>query len=116
VLAPLAAYLWICAFHGTYVEPYQRVGYRCLGYTIAIAATPLATFLRLRRGAEPRRPSTVGAAAGAASGALAGVLVDLWCPLTAPAHVVVGHVLPLVVLIGVGAVVGSRVLGVRRAD
>jgi hypothetical protein len=113
LLTPVAAFLWLRTFHGTYAEPYERVGHRCLGYTLAIAATPLAAFLRFRRGIEPRRPSALGAAAGAVSGAWAGLVVDLWCPLTAPAHAIVGHALPLVLLIGVGAVLGGRTLGVR---
>jgi len=113
LLAPLALLVWMRLFYSTYAEPYERVGYRCLGFTLVVAATPLAAFLRFRRGIEPRRPSVLGAAAGAACGAWAGVLVDLWCPLTAPAHALVGHVLPLVLLIGVGALLGHRLLGVR---
>jgi hypothetical protein len=115
LLAPVVLFLWMRAFYGSYSEPYERVGYRCLGYTLVMAATPLAAFLSLRRGAEPRRPSVLGAAGGAACGAWAGVIVDLWCPLTAPRHALVGHVLPLVLLILVGAVLGGRLLGLRRA-
>lgn len=113
LLAPLAVFVWLRLFHGSYAEPYERVGYRCLGYTLVMAATPLAAFLRFRRGVEPRRPSLLGAAAGATCVAWAGVVVDLWCPLTAPMHALVGHVLPLVLLASVGALVGSRMLGVR---
>jgi hypothetical protein len=113
LLSPLALSVWMLAFHGTYPETVQRIGLRCLGYTLVMAVTPLAAFLRLRRGVEPRRPSALGAGAGAACGAWAGVVVDLWCPLTAPAHVAVGHVLPLALLVAVGAVVGGRTLGVR---
>lgn len=113
ILAPLVLLLWMRAFYGTYAEPYERVGYRCLGFTLVMAATPLAAFMRFRRGVEPRRPSILGAGAGAACGGWAGVVVDLWCPLTNPSHALVGHVLPLVLLIAVGALVGSRFLGVR---
>ena len=113
LLAPVVLLLWMRAFYGTYAEPFQRVGYRCLTYTLIMAATPLAAFMRFRRGVEPRRPSALGAAAGAACGGWAGVVVDLWCPLTDPSHALVGHVLPLVLLIAVGALVGSRLLGVR---
>lgn len=113
LLAPFVLLVWMSVFYGTYAEPYERVGYRCLGYTLVMAATPLAAFLRFRRGVEPRRPSILGAAAGATCGGWAGVVVDLWCPLTAPAHALVGHVLPLVLLIGVGGVLGGRLLGVH---
>jgi hypothetical protein len=115
LLAPVAMFAWLAAFHGSYPEPVSRLGLRCLGLTLVIAATPLGTFLLARRGVEPRRPGMLGAAAGAASGALAGVIVDLWCPLTAPAHALVGHVLPLALLVAVGALFGSRLLGLRRS-
>jgi hypothetical protein len=114
LVAPLALLGWLTAFHGSYTEPYERVGVRCLALTLVLAATPLAAFLRLRRGVEPRRPSALGAAAGAAGGAWAGVVVDLWCPLSAPSHALVGHALPLAVLVVVGAALGRLTLGVVR--
>jgi hypothetical protein len=114
VFVPLALLLWMHTFHGTYEEPFARIGYRCAALTLAIAATPLGAFLRLRRGVEPRLPMALGAAAGAACGACATVVVDAWCPLTNARHVAVGHVGPLIVLIVVGAVLGTRLLGPRR--
>jgi hypothetical protein len=113
LVAPVALLGWLIAFHGSYVEPFERVGVRCLAFTLVLAATPLAAFLWLRRGIEPRRPSALGAAAGAACGAWAGVVVDLWCPLSAPAHALVGHALPLALLVLFGAALGRRTLGVR---
>jgi len=79
-----------------------------------MSALPMASFLFLRRGIEPRGPWALGAAIGASCGASAGVLVDLWCPLTDTRHVLVGHVLPIVILVIVGTVLGRRVLGVRH--
>lgn len=111
--APIACFAWMCVFAGRYVEPFERVGYRCFALTLAMGVLPLASFLFLRRGIEPRRPSALGAAAGAMSGAWAGVLVDLWCPLTNAPHSALGHVLPLALLIGAGALAGRRLLGVR---
>ena len=112
-VTPALCFGWMSLFAGRYDEPFARVGYRCMAYTLVMAAAPLATFLLLRRGSEPRHPSAPGAAAGAMSGAWAGVLIDLWCPLTNAPHVLVGHVLPLALLVGVGALAGSRLLGVR---
>jgi hypothetical protein len=112
LVAPVALLGWLTAFHGSYAEPYERVGVRCLAFTLVLAATPLAAFLRLRRGVEPRRPSALGAAAGAACGAWAGVVVDLWCPLSAPAHALVGHALPVAILVIAGAALGRRTLGI----
>lgn len=110
---PALCFAWMHAFDGTYSEPFERVGYRCLALTIGLAVVPLGAFLALRRGIEPRAPSALGAAAGVTIGAWAGVVVDLWCPLTNAAHSLVGHVLPLVLLAAVGALFGSRTLGVR---
>jgi hypothetical protein len=114
MMSPVALFVWMRVFYGTYQEPFHRAGYRCLAYTLIMAVTPLATFLWLRRGVAPSRPSALGAAAGAACGAWAGVIIDLWCPLTAPAHALLGHVLPLTLVIIVGAVLGDRMLGVSR--
>jgi hypothetical protein len=114
--APLLLFLWMHLFYGTYAEPFQRVGFRCLAYTLGFAALPLASFLVLKRAVEPRYPGVLGAGAGAACAAWAGALVDLWCPLTNPSHVLVGHVAPLVGATLVGAVVGHLTLGVRRVD
>lgn len=111
---PLVCFVWMHVFHGTYEEPYTRFGWRCLGYTLVIAAVPLAGFFFVRRGIEPRRPAALGAAVGATCGAWAGVVMDMWCPLTNTPHVVVGHVTPLVLLGVIGAVIGHRVLGLRR--
>jgi hypothetical protein len=84
-----------------------------LGYTLVIATVPLAGFLVLRRGVEPRRPASLGAAVGATCGAWAGVIMDLWCPLTNTPHVLLGHIVPLTVLTAGGALLGLRLLGVR---
>jgi hypothetical protein len=113
--APIALFAWMQVFHGSYVEPFERFGFRCFGYTVALAAAPLAAVFVLRRGAEPRLPAALGAAAGATSGAWAAALVDVWCPLVNPSHVFFGHALPLALLVAVGAFAGARLLGVRRA-
>jgi hypothetical protein len=42
-------------------------------------------------------------------------MVELWCPLSAGAHVVAGHVLPLLVLVLAGAALGARMFRLRRA-
>ncbi len=114
LLTPPLLFAWTRIFYGTYQEPFERVGYRCLAFTLVIAVTPLAAFLFLRRGIEPRRPMALGAMAGAVCGAWAGVVVDLWCPLTNAPHVLLGHIVPVALLIAGGALLGDRLLGVRR--
>ena len=110
---PVLVYLWLHLFHGAYPEPPFKIGYRCLVYTLLMSALPLGAFLALRRAVEPRYPAALGAAAGAACASWGGALIDLWCPLTDPLHVLVGHVAPLAGAIAVGAVVGRFTLGVR---
>lgn len=112
VATPLVLVAFMHSFHGTYVEPFARVGWRCLGLTLAIAAVPLRYLLAMRGGSEPRGPSALGAAIGAVCAAWASVFVDLWCPLTNLLHLLAGHALPIVLLAVAGAVLGRRVLGV----
>jgi hypothetical protein len=113
VVSPMLVFAWTHLLHGTYEEPFQRMGWRCLAYSLAVAALPLAAFLSLKRAVEPRHPSVLGAAAGATCACWAGALIDLWCPLTDPMHVLVGHVTPILVAITAGALVGRWTLGVR---
>jgi hypothetical protein len=113
LVTPLILFLWMHAFNRTYAEPFERIGYRCLAYTLVISALPLASFLVLRRAIEPRYPGAVGAAAGAACAAWAGALIDLWCPLTNSLHLLVGHVAPTLVAMMAGAIFGRFTLGAR---
>jgi len=111
---PIALFAWMQLFAGTYVEPFSRPGLRCMGFTLVAAAVPLAAFLLMRRGIEPRGPMAFGAAIGAICGAWASVAVTAWCPLTNALHALVGHVAPVVLLVLLGALVGKRLLGLRR--
>jgi len=91
----------------------ERLGLKCLGLALAGAAFPLTALLLVRRGSDPVHPTATGAALGAACGACAGVMVELWCPVGAPRHVAVGHILPIVVVAVLGAVTGSRIIAMR---
>jgi len=92
----------------------EKIGYRCLGLTLAAAAFPLVALLYAKRESDPVHPSFTGAALGSACGAAAGIMVELWCPIAAPRHVAFGHILPIMVLAGLGALLGARTLGLRR--
>ena len=63
----------------------------------------------------PRAAATIagGAALGVASGACAGLMVILWCPVAAPVHMAIGHVLPIVALAMIGSVLGHHVIALR---
>ena len=91
----------------------HRSASECLGLTLAAAGLPMVLLLRARRGTDPVHPAAQGAAFGVAFGALAGVMVCLWCPDVTPLHIALGHVLPLLLLAGLGAGLGPRVLGLR---
>jgi hypothetical protein len=43
------------------------------------------------------------------------VLVDLWCPVAYLPHLLLGHVLPLALAVGAGAMLGRFVLGLPGA-
>lgn len=81
-----------------------------------MATPPLGSLLAFRRGVEPRNPWALGAGIGAVCGAWASVLVDLWCPLTNLPHVLVGHVLPIVILVALSTVLGRTMLGVALIE
>jgi hypothetical protein len=112
LLLPAAAFFWLTAWHGTYTEPAQKFGWRCLGLTLSMGGALLASLVAVRHRTVVVQPTLQGAAAGIASGALAGVLVDAWCPLTNAAHVLHGHLLPMLLLGVVGAACGKRLLAI----
>ena len=57
-------------------------------------------------------PTSYSSRAGrAAVGAIVWVFVDLWCPVACTPHLLVGHVLPLVLAITAGAMLGCGILG-----
>ena len=90
-----------------------RAGFKCFGLTLAIAAWPLVGMALVRRSSDPVHPGATGAALGAASGAWAGVMVHLWCPVSHPAHLAIGHILPIVVLSLFGLFLGKRVIALH---
>lgn len=112
-LLPLVTFAWLVSFDGHYVEPFARVGWRCLGMTLFGGSLLLGAAAWLRNRTVPVHAPLAGAALGVTAGAWAGVLVDLWCPLTNAPHVLVGHVLPLVLLAALGGVLGHGVLRLR---
>ena len=95
------------------LHPEQR-SLHCFALTLAAAACPLVGLSRVRRSSDPMHPVASGSALGVACGVCAGVMVDLWCPVAAPRHVLVGHILPMGVLALFGAALGARVIAMRH--
>jgi hypothetical protein len=108
---PVALFVWMQLFDGMAGEPSYGREMACLLYTLGAGVTPLLSFVALRRGIEPNHRSALGAAGGAMCGAWSGLPTLLWCPLTDARHAIVGHVTPIILLIGMGAVLGILVLG-----
>jgi len=110
---PVVMLLWVVRFDGGGASFTDSATGMALG--VAVAVTPLASFLIVRRGAEPRFPRVLGGAAGAMCGAWAQVIVLLWHPFTSAASAVVAHVVPLVVLAATGRIAGGRMLAAAGA-
>jgi hypothetical protein len=91
----------------------ERVGLKCFALTMAAATCPLVGLSFVRRSSDPMHPIAGGAALGVASGACAGLMVILWCPVAAPVHMAIGHVLPIVALAMIGSVLGHHVIALR---
>jgi hypothetical protein len=87
-----------------------RVGFRCLGLSLAMATPLLVALVVIRRRSDPVHPAIAGAVLGITAGVAAGTFVDLWCPVAHLPHVLLGHILPLVVAALIGAYVGRRLL------
>ena len=117
VIVPVAFLLWkMAASWGVphMMDPWpSRPGLRCFALTVLFAGWPVAALVWERWGSDPVHPRMLGVALGVAAGAAAAALVDLWCPVGYVPHVLTGHVAPILLLGGLGALVGARALGVR---
>jgi len=117
VLIPVSLLVWkvSCSllFGDAMVAWPERPGERCLSLSLLVAVGPLVSFLAIRRHA-PVQPALNGAVIGFAAGACAWVAADLWCPVAYVPHLLFGHVLPLFVLAGAGALLGRTLFSLRR--
>ena len=88
----------------------------CLLATLLLSTGPLVALAFVRRASDPVHPRATGAAIGAAAGAWGGVLIDMHCPLVQPMHIALAHIAPVVIYATIGALVGSRLFGVRASS
>jgi hypothetical protein len=118
LLFPVAAFAWTLLWNRLYpatLQPWPgRVGFRCLGLTLLLAAWPLLAMTLARRSSAAVHPGFLGAACGISVGACAGLLVTLVCPIANPAHTALGHILPFLVLAAAGAALGRRWMDLTR--
>jgi len=77
-------------------------GPRCLALSAAVGLVVLFSFAAALRRSAPVASRLRGAALGAAAGAWAGLSVFIYCPATEYHHLLVGHVLPIAVLMLLG--------------
>jgi hypothetical protein len=114
---PLVLFSWRVLVSGRYsdamLEWPERPGVRCLLLSMALSAVPLLGLLAMRRNSEPVHPHLTAAGLAAGVGAGTWVLVDLWCPVSYVPHLLLGHVLPLLLLLLAGGLLGGRVLALR---
>lgn len=98
------------------VEWSERPGLRCLALSLVLSLAPLLSLTWMRRGTEPTHPHLTGAAIGTTAGAGTWVLIDLWCPVSYVPHLLLGHVLPLLLIIAAGTVLGGKILAIRLGE
>ena len=111
LLVALLMAMLTAASYAELVTKYPQAGGSAV-YAQRAYGRPLLSFLAIRRSA-PVQPALNGAGLGLAAGACAWVAVDLWCPVAYVPHLLLGHVLPLFVLAGAGALLGQALLSPR---
>ena len=91
----------------------DRPGYKCLRLSLSMAIWPLLAMVLMRRNSDPNHPRLTGASLGIAASACAWVFTDLWCPVAYVPHLLLGHVLPMILLAGAGALLGNWLIALR---
>ena len=112
VLPFIAAGLWVLVLARLLVEggnSMARLGalpvhLGCILQMTALSAVPTATLFAMLRRAAPMHPGWNAVLAALAGVALAALGTQALCPLDDPAHQLVGHVVPVLVLTGIGGV------------
>ncbi len=117
IATPVVLFVWKIYYSALFLGMSERwptrPGLKCFGLTLGTALLPLIALAFERRRTDPTHPKALGAALGGAVGTWAAVMVDLWCPVAYPPHVVLGHVLPILILVLIGAWLGKVVIAIR---
>ncbi|MCU0683320.1 MAG: NrsF family protein [Polyangiaceae bacterium] len=94
-----------------------RASLLCDAMSVGLALPLLGALLLLKRGLVLPTPALVGAALGAAAATWAHLLVHMHCALADRWHLLLGHALPTLPLMALGALLGLaffRTRGLRR--
>jgi hypothetical protein len=112
LMAVAAAELVAGALFGHAGSPLR--GWSCMRKVAFVGAVPAAMAVAMIHRAaalEPRWTALLGVLAAGAAG---GLTSELACPINAPVHIFLWHVLPVAVSAGVGAIAGSLLLDLLR--
>lgn len=82
----------------------------CVAVSALLSSLVFAGLLAVHRKSDPVSPGLSGAALGALAGAWVALAQHVRCPFSDPAHALVTHVLPALLLSGLGWVIGRRAL------
>jgi len=82
----------------------------CAIRIIGVGMIPAWMLFTMLRRAAPLRPAAAGAMAVLAAMALAAIAIQIVCPFDAPAHLIRGHYLPVLVTAGLGLWIAPRFL------
>lgn len=114
LLTPLALLAWRMLTSSRYPDMMHawagRPGLRCFLLSCGLSAVPLVGVLWMRRHTTPANPRLTAASCATAVGAAVWVLVDLWCPVGYVPHLLLGHVLPMTLLMSLSATFGKRLV------
>ena len=119
---PMSLFLWklgcstLSHEAGALLAWSSRPGVVCFALTLLLGSLPLLGLSIARRRSDPTHPLSLGATLGVAAGCYSALLVDMWCPVGNPRHVLAGHVLPILILAGLGVAIGYFGLALRDQD
>lgn len=109
--APLALLAWklgVTSLAAGMLDAFPgRVGDRCFVVALAGGAGPFLALLWARRRTVTSAVRWTGAALGCVAGAAGWTVNDIRCQVGEPTHVLLGHVGPLLVFIGLGALLAG---------
>jgi hypothetical protein len=83
-------------------------GVRCAVIASVVGLAAIAAFTSALRRAAPVASRLRGAAIGAAAGAWAGLAVFAFCPSGDQQHLIAGHLVPMIVLMAIGALLSPH--------